>query len=128
MEGKENKPQDDVSIDEGKIERVINANLLTNYETTMAFMEAIEHGESWLRDQPKGAHIKHTLDHVMDWLKGNKENSESHLNVITLYGWQGTDRYYVYKDGSVKFIPSFGSKETLAMAKGIGFPLEEYLK
>jgi len=123
MEGQEKQPYKEIAPYEAKIERIFDANLLTNYETTMTYMKAIE-GKGWLEDQPQGKDIKGSFEHVMDWLK-NPDNSDSHWSIVTLYGWGGGDRYSVYKDGSVKFKASFGTPRTLAMAKGIRFPVEE---
>jgi hypothetical protein len=123
MERQEKQPKKDDALDEGKIEKQFNSNLLTNYEKTMDFMKAIE-GPGWLENQPQGVDIKNSFEHVMDWLK-NPENSENHRPVVILYGWGGGDRYSISKDGSVKFIASFGTPRTLSMAKGISFPIEK---
>ena len=125
MEGQEKKPQENISLDEARIENIFNANLLTNYEATLIFMKVIE-GPGWLENQPKGINIKNTLEHVMDWFI-NPENSESHCDKVILYGWGGGDRYIVSRDGSVEFIASFGVDKTINTARGIGFPFEKKL-
>jgi hypothetical protein len=107
-------------LDENKSENSLNANLLTNYEATVLFMQAIE-GDTWPGNQPQGLNIKYCLTYVMNWLK----DSTTPNQVTTLYGWEGGDRYAVHKDGSVKFKKGFSTSRTLEIAKGIGFPIDE---
>lgn len=103
---------------EGRIESVLNANLLTNFDTTLIFMKTIE-GSGWLENLPKDPKARGTFEYVMKWLQEAGPNEYA----TTLYGWGGGDRYEVRRDGSVSFKKSFSTVETLARARGIGFPI-----
>lgn len=119
MEKHFDKPQEEASFDENKSETELRPNLLTDHETTMAFMKAIE-GPGWLEDQPQGPNVRGSLEYVMNWLK----TAEEHDFATTLYGWGGIDRYEVHSDGSVVFLKHFSQPKTLQRAENLNFPIE----
>ena len=115
----ESETQEEENFDENKNE-VFNANLFTNYETTIEFMKVIE-GPGWLEDQENMGGAKNTFEHIMNWLKDPNNNQE----ITTLYGNRGANRYEIYRDGSVKFLSHFSTAKTLERAKNLCFPIDQ---
>jgi len=90
-------------------------NLLKNREETLVAFGLME-GD--LVAKRKG---KYTIDDAIEWLKGNPEDGN-----YVIYGDGGTNRYFVYPNGDIKFSAGhamYPSKQTIQKAKDLGFQI-----